>query len=132
LFFPVHRRLPLVLTLVAWLLASGTQWDVVQSVAWLRMFAENARVLPLGAAVARTFSPEGRCELCGIVASAKQQREQAGDTVPGGQADQRFLLLAGSPQDVVIVAPESSPWVRTEPRFASARRAAPPLPPPRA
>lgn len=127
----MHRRIPLVLTLVAWLFATGAQWDLVQTFAWARMFADNARVLPVGAALARTFSPEGRCELCGVVAMAKQQTDGTDRSTPGGKIDGKVLLLFQPAPAVIVAAPVTAPWPRSDRPFASAGRAAPPLPPPR-
>lgn len=128
----MHRKVPLVLTLVAWLLATGAQWDLLQTFAWARMFSENARVLPLGAALARTFSPEGRCELCGVVSTAKQQQHDAEGSVPGGKVEGKVLLVFQPAPLVREPASQVTPWTLSEPLFASAGRAAPPLPPPRA
>jgi len=49
----------------------------VQAVAYARMFADNARTLPLRAALTRTFSPEGRCDVCSAVDTAKQAADHA-------------------------------------------------------
>src|SRR5471032_1474735 len=73
----VRRQLSLLLTLAAWLLATGSQWDLVQTFAWGRMFVENTRTLPLLEAAQRTFSPEGRCPICAAVSAAKQQQENS-------------------------------------------------------
>lgn len=126
------RRSSLVLTLVAWLFATGTQWDAVQTFAWARMLATNLQTLPFSAALDRTFSPEGRCELCNAVSTAKQQREDSTPTTPGGKADGKVLMIFQPGSAVVLTAPDFAPWSRSETAFASAPRAAPPLPPPRA
>jgi len=127
----MHRRIPLVLTLVAWLLATGAQWDLLQTFAWARMFAENARVLPLGAALARTFSPEGRCEVCGVVAAGKRAQDGAESDAPGGKLEGKVLLIFQPAPVVIVAAAGYGPWPRTELRFASTGRSAPPFPPPR-
>lgn len=131
----MRRSFALVLTLTAWLLATGSQWDVVQTFAWARMFAENVRTLPLRVALDRTFSPEGRCGVCVVVTRAKQAQSDSPDT-PGDTPSGKFsgkLLLAHEPESASLVALVPSParWSRRDPIPASADRAAPPLPPPR-
>ena len=132
----MRRTLALVLTLTAWLLATGSQWEVVQTFAWARMFAENVRTLPLRVALDRTFSPEGRCGVCVVVTHAKQSQSDSPDT-PGDTSSGKFsgkLVLAHEPPSVSLVAlvPSSTRWSRSDHTPASAERAAPPLPPPRA
>ena len=38
----MRRKLSLVLTLTAWLLATGSHWDLVQTFAYARMFADKS------------------------------------------------------------------------------------------
>ncbi|MCX6956026.1 MAG: hypothetical protein NTV51_28145 [Verrucomicrobia bacterium] len=136
----MRRRLSLLVTLTAWLLATGSQWDVVQTFAWARMFAENCRTLPLHVALKRTFSPEGRCELCGLVSTAKQERQNSADAptdAPGSAPAGKFsgkVLLAFEPAHAPLLVRLSLParWSPSDPTFASTERAEPPLPPPRA
>jgi hypothetical protein len=128
----MRRRLALVFTLAAWLLATGSHWDAVQAVAYARMFADNARTLPLGAALTRTFSPEGRCEVCAAVDTAKQ----AGDHANAPASAEKFagkILLTHEPAARFVFALAATPaWSDSSPRPASAERPAPPVPPPRA
>ncbi len=132
----MRRKLALVLTLTAWLLATGSQWDVVQTFAWARMFTENYRTLPLRIALDRTFSPEGRCGVCVVVTHAKQAQSDSPDTpgdIPSGKFSGK-LVLAHEPESTSLVAlvPSSVRWSRSDHTPASVERAAPPLPPPRA
>ena len=126
----MRRQLSLCLTLTAWLLATGSQWDLVQVAAWGRMFAENARVLPLGAALARTFSPEGRCPICVAVSRARQQEENSSPLPAGKSGGKIFLLYQPAPAPVVA-APAFSPWSPNDPLVRTTGRAVPLLPPPR-
>lgn len=119
-----------VLTLVAWLLATGTQWDVVQAVAWVRMFAENSRTMPFLSALDRTFSPEGRCEFCQAVGAAKEQQQK--DAAPKGKSEGKPAIVFQPAPVVILDAPEPAAWLRGSVRFVSAPRVAPPLPHPRA
>ncbi len=127
----MRRRLALLITLTAWLLATGSQWDLVQVFAWGRMLAINTQVLPLIEAAKLTFSPEGRCELCSAVATAKQQQENSA-AVPGGKADAKILLAFEPAPSPVVAVPDFSPWSLSDPLVRAMNRAAPSVPPPRA
>lgn len=118
--------------LCAWLPATGIHWDVVQLLAWSRMFVNHARVLPLRDALELTFSPDGRCGVCVAVQSARQDD---GATVAAFAAQR----LNQEP----LVFPSATPVVLTPPATAlyspdgdnapvGHGRAAPPTPPPRA
>jgi len=126
----VHRKLPLVLILAAWLLATGSQWDLLQTFAWARMLTENVQSLPMEAALARTFSPEGRCEMCNGITTAKQQQDEA-DSALGGKAGGKTLLVYMPTPVVVIQAPNVSRFIPSETLITGLGRSAPPLPPPR-
>lgn len=126
----MRQRLSLIFTLAAWLLATGSQWDLVQTFAWGRMFATNVRSMSVLEAAKRTLSPEGRCELCNAVSDAKQQQENPA-TVPGGKLDAKILLAFEAAPSPVVAAPEFSPWSLSDPLVSSLARSAPPVPPPR-
>ena len=129
--FPaVRHRLSLVFTLCAWLLATGSQWDLVQTFAWGRMFATNVQRMSVVDAAQLTFSPEGRCEICSVVSDAKQQQENSA-TVPGGKVDAKVLLAFEPAPSPVVAAPDFSPWSLSDPLVSSLARSAPPVPPPR-
>lgn len=93
------RRLVAILSLgAAWLCANGAVWDVVQVFAWSRMFAGYAETMPLAAALQETFDPAKPCELCGTVATAKDQaREQLPS--PTQREGAKFALVI---QDVAV------------------------------
>ncbi len=118
------------LILTAWLLATGSQWDLVQAFAWARMFTDNVRTLSVVEAAKRTFSPEGRCEMCAAVTTAKQQQEST-DQGAGGKSLGKTLLVYLPAPAVVIAAPVMTLLARSEDVVVGLGRAAPPLPPPR-
>ena len=127
----MRQKVSLILTLSAWLFATGSQWDLVQTFAWGRMIAGYTQEMSLPAAVKKTFSPETMCELCHAVADAKQSSESDAG-IPGAKtvgkilsvcAPDRAAFLKPSPTCLGILAAFSPP--------ASADRAAPPSPPPR-
>jgi hypothetical protein len=126
----LRRKLAVGSILLAWLLATGVQWDVVQAFAWVKMFTANAHTLPLGQAIARTFSPAGRCHLCRAVSAAKKQH--ATGTAPREKSEGKILLLPPPVSDLVLARPHFEAWPPAVVCCASADRAAPPLPPPRA
>lgn len=127
---PPARRLGLVVTLAAWLCATGTQWDVVQAVAWVRMFAENSRALPVLAALERTFSPEARCSLCQAVSQAKQ--DEPGPAGTTGKSETKIVFVHQSAESAFLILPAAPAWPVAVFAAAGTLRAAPPLPPPRA
>jgi len=117
------------LLLTAWLLATGSQWDVVQVFAWSRMFAHNARVLPVRDALELTFSPSDKCSVCRLVEAAREDRP--GDNAASAKfLKEPIVFLAGT--TIIVAAPTSSPWIETATRPLAHARTAPPTPPPRA
>jgi hypothetical protein len=128
----MRRRLSLSLTLAAWLLATGSHWDLVQTFAWGKMIASYSQEMTLGQAVKKTFSPETMCQLCHAVANAKQSSASGGSALPAPKSPGKILLVCAplapiyaspSPQCVGLPASLPAPL--------SAGRAAPPSPPPR-
>jgi hypothetical protein len=127
----MRRRISLVLTLAAWLLATGSQWDLAQTFAWGRMFATYARTMSVTEAVRRTFDGE-MCVICEAVQDARQQQDTAG--VPGeGSRLSGKVVFVSAPGALVFAA--VTRCVGLAPAVArprSADRSAPPSPPPRA
>jgi hypothetical protein len=125
----VFPRLKVVAILTAWFLASGSQWDAVQIFAWARMFGENVRQLPVGEALARTFSPAARCTLCVAVTEGKQQ--QQGGTTPAPKFEDRTLSICEPAPLFVFAAAEILGRLENRPAVPGLTRARPPVPPPR-
>jgi hypothetical protein len=129
----VHKRLQVVVCLSAWLIATGCQWDLVQLVAWGRMFAGYSQEMSMSAAARKTFSGE-MCSLCRAVQKGKQEQEQnsAKSSMPGKS---EIKLLDACP--VTAMAGITGPVRRAigivaGPELMIGRaRMAPPLPPPR-
>jgi len=128
----MRHRLSLVFTLAAWLLATGSHWDLVQTFAYARMFTDNARTLSLGAALERTFSPEGRCEICSAVDAAKNSPDHANTPASAEKFAGKIPLTHEPAARFVFALAPATAWPDSHPSLASAERAAPPLPPPRA
>ena len=126
----MRRKIQLLCLLSAWLLATGSQWDLVQVFAWGRMFAGYAHEMPLAAALSQTFKPDNMCSLCRAVKAAKQQQEQSpADAYQDGLG--KILLVFEPEPKVVVAAPAFYSWSPSDQIMTGAMRAAPPLPPPR-
>ncbi|MEO6004290.1 MAG: hypothetical protein ABIZ04_19270 [Opitutus sp.] len=119
------------MTLFAWLLATGSHWDLVQTYAWGSMIAGYAQEMSFSAAVKKTFSAESMCHLCHAVAEAK--KSTAGDATTPGAKDLGKILLVYVPVTPSFFAPTATgEGLRARsPVPFSAGRAAPPSPPPR-
>jgi hypothetical protein len=126
----MFRRFQLTAVLLAWLLATGSQWDLAQTFAWGRMIATRAHTVPLIEAVRLTFTPGNECEVCDAVNAAKQQQDNP--ATPSAKAPGKLLLVLQPTPAFVIAVPEFSPWSLSDFTVPDASRAAPPLPPPRA
>ncbi len=125
----MRQRFQLSALLLAWLLATGGQWDLVQVFAWGRMFTNYSRIMPLASALRLTFKPDNMCSVCKMVKAAKQQQEQT----PAAPAKTlgKILLVFAPVSTVVIASVPSGPWPVGMITMRSAERGAPPIPPPR-
>jgi hypothetical protein len=129
---PARRRLERVgtaLALTAMLLASGTQWVLLQSVAFASMVIRYSQDASLPEALARTFDGEHPCPLCHAVQEGRQEQEEQGTKL--GLESRLDLGLASEAvcAPVWIVAgcePSAPPLSRWLPRNDS-----PPKPRPR-
>lgn len=129
------RRFTLYVTLFSWLLATGTQWDVVQVGAWAKMIVVYSQNMTLLEAVQLTFSREGMCDVCRLVESAKQHGDEA-SAGAAATAVAKHEVKAVLPRAIRVVATvvDCAPVSRrrSEPEWDSRDRAQPPAPPPRA
>jgi hypothetical protein len=127
----MRSKFPLLMTLFAWLLATGSHWDLVQTYAWGSMIADYSRQMSVTAAVKKTFSAEMMCTLCHAVADAKQS---SADTTAAGTRGATKVILFGPPARAAVYAYVPSFFGGVAPVLAplSVARSAPPTPPPRA
>jgi hypothetical protein len=125
----MRSQLTKILMLVAWLLATGSHWDVVQVFAWGRMLAHNARVLPLRDALELTFSAQGRCQVCLTV---QDNRPAAGEEAAAVSLLAKEPLVFQTVTGVVVAPPTSAAWIEGATSWLTHDRTAPPTPPPRA
>ena len=128
----MRRQLSLILTLAAWLLATGSHWDLVQTFGWGRMIVTYSRAMPLAQAVQKTFSGEAMCGVCELVQRAQQRPDAGGAQVPGPKTPEKIFLVS-APAALVFAAPApvGAGVVPGVSALSSAELAAPPLPPPR-
>ena len=113
--------------LIAWLLATGVQWDLLQVIAWGRMFVGYSETMRISEAVQKTFGGE-MCCLCKAVKKAKEQQEElpSPDSVKG-----KFVLIHQMAQSPILAIPVGRDWPWSRLRPAIEPRDPPPKPPPR-
>jgi hypothetical protein len=128
----MRRQFSLVLTLAAWLLATGSHWDLVQTFGWGRMIVTYSHSMPLLRAVQKTFTGDTLCGVCEAVQDAKQQQDATGAKVPGTKGPEKIFFV--STPGVLVHATPAPSCVGLVPAVSallSAEHTAPPLPPPR-
>ena len=124
----MFKRSQISIILLAWFMATGAQWDLVQVFGWSSMIANHSRDMSLLNAVEKTFGGE-MCSVCRAVRAAKQQDTPA--TVPKSKFDGKMLLVFQPAASIFLTVPDSEAWSQTAREPLSARRSAPPTPPPR-
>ena len=125
----MSKRLQLTFVLVAWFLATGAQWGLVQTFGWLRMVVKYSQSMSVANAVKKTFSGE-MCGVCEAVQDTKQQ--ETGPAVPNKREVDGKMLVVHAPvttHPLAVLQPEAE-WPG-DPVAISLGRSAPPLPPPR-
>ncbi|HEU5080997.1 MAG TPA: hypothetical protein VFT72_17425 [Opitutaceae bacterium] len=125
------RRFKIFSVVVAWLLATGSQWEIMQTVAWAKMIAENARTMSLSAAVSETLSGQKPCSMCKFVAGAQQQEEHSNATVPATETTGKIVLFCYEIPDAVPTQAAVNTWREFDLQALDLLRLAPPTPPPR-
>ncbi len=115
--------------LVLCFVATGAQWDLLQTFAWGRMMVTYSQAMPLTQAVAKTFDGE-MCDICRLVASAQKQ-EQPRSSVPELKLENKLLFFFQAVPRVVVGEPEAVAWTPGSSLTPAEVRWAPPVPPPR-
>ena len=126
----MRRKLSLLFVLFAWLLATGSQWDCAQVLAWGRMIAHYSQLMPLTDAVRLTFTPGNECNVCLAVGEAKKQQDDP--ATPDAKAPGKILLVFQPVPVVIVATPSISLWSPSDQFAPDTMRSAPPVPPPRA
>lgn len=125
----MRRKLSLITMLTAWLLATGSHWDLVQTFAWGRMIATYSQSMSLAQAVKMTFTPDNMCGVCESVSEAKQHQDSA---LPSDGKALGKILLVYQPAPVFFgLSPASGTWMPCDFTPAALDRSPPPVPPPR-
>ncbi len=127
----MRSRLATIVALCAWLLATGSHWDLVQTFAWGRMIATYAQTMPLARAVQLTFTADNLCGVCEVVSDAKQDPASMA-AAPTNPAEGKILLALASHPTVVLGLVEISRFPALQPAPLSQGHPAPPSEPPRA
>lgn len=125
----MRRKISVLCLLVAWLFANGVTWNVVQVVAWARMYRDYAQIMPAAQALKLTLSGEAPCDLCRLADSAKDQADQQLPHDVLGSSE-KFLLACAEPAPVILPSPDSA-WPGVADDFGHTRTDPVPLLPPR-
>ena len=127
----MRQRVSLILALSAWLLATGSHLDVVQTVGWGRIFASYAKTMSLTEAARLTFVSDNYCDVCAFVQTSKQSRDGQAAPAPAGTSSTKVILAFQPSSLFVLGAPPLAPWLAEDHTADGASRSAPPTPPPR-
>ncbi len=129
------RRMSIFIALFAWLLTSGTHWQVVQGVGWSGMILRYSRTMSWAEAVRLTFQPDNLCGLCEFVADAHTRDRDGSNSnqplSPSVSAKKYFPTL---PVTAAAPAPGRASlciWPLKEQSTNGRDRTAPPHDPPR-
>ncbi len=128
----MRQRFAIILTFAAWLFATGSHWDLVQTFAWGQMFARYAQTMSYTEAARLTFSADSFCGLCEVVQEARQSNDESGQPAPAESGTQKIQLALGVVPRVVIAAPAPESWSPSDLTLPAPLAVAPPVPPPRA
>ena len=127
----MRRRISLFALCLAWLCANGALWNVVQVVAWAKMFHDYSQIMPAAEALQRTFDGSKPCELCHICQSAEDttRKQLPRDDALGSGTEK--LLLASECVPAVVVPASNSIWPGVADDAGLLRTETVPVPPPR-
>lgn len=124
----MRQRLQITLLVFASFIATGAQWDLVQTFGWARMVVNYSQTMPLLDAVQRTFNGE-MCSVCRVVKAVKQQEKQT--TLPNDNLDTKLIFVYQPAPEFIAPALDSAAWSHSDMQPRGASRSAPPTPPPR-
>ena len=128
----VRQRIQISVVLFAWFLATGSQWDLAQLVAWGRMFAGYSQAMDVRAAFQKTFSGE-MCPICKAVQNGKQAQDAAGSKTTEAKPLGKALDLCPLAGVAYFLSPARGQVgvLPTAVALIGRDRAEPPSPPPR-
>ena len=128
----MRRRISTICLLLAWLCANGAVWNVVQMVAWTKMFHDYSQVMPVSQALELTFDGSAPCNLCQISQDAQDtaRSQLPSEAALGGGIDKILLIADNAP--VVVLMPPLTVWPGLAHETGLTRTGTVPVPPPRA
>ena len=128
----MRRTISTTCLLLAWLCANGAVWNVVQVVAWAKMFHDYSQVMPVADALELTFDGSAPCDMCTIAQDGQDtaRSQLPRDAALGGGTEKIFLIAESVPAPV-LVAPDFV-WPGLVHEAGLLRTEAVPVPPPRA
>jgi hypothetical protein len=128
----VRRHLSIGCLLLAWLCANGAVWNVVQVVAWAKMFHTYSQVMPATQALGLTFDGSAPCDMCTIAQDGQDAtRSQLPREASLGSGSEKILLIADWAPTTVPIAADSN-WPGLVHEAGLLRTETVPVPPPRA
>ena len=123
----MRRRLGNIFLAAALFLTTGSQWIVLQSIAWAGMMVAYSQRAPLAVAMRETFDGKHPCPLCRAIAAAKKSEKKNEFTV-----QTKKLEFPPVTEDFVLLTPAQFHFLPTANNmFAKSLAHKPPTPPPR-
>ncbi len=126
----MRQKLSLILTLAAWLFATGSHWDLVQTFAWGKMFATYSQSMSYADAARLTFTPGNFCGVCEFVADVSQDNDDG--SAPAQAGTREIQLALGQISPVIVPRIDAHRWSLSDFELPVTTGSSPPTPPPRA
>ncbi len=121
----MFSRLPKLAIVAALACSVGLHWELLQSVAWVKMVVSYSSAAPLKDALEKTFDGKHPCSLCKEIAKGRQSEKQSVPTVA-----KKFEFSYSA--TLFVFSPPSTYWqIRLPEALASSLARTPPVPPPR-
>jgi hypothetical protein len=104
----------------------GAHWELLQTVAWTTMLADNLRTHSLSESVARTFDGKFPCPICKAIAAGKKSEKKSESTLQTQKLE--FPTFKDNP---LLTAPADFQFLPQMNFFAESSVQKPLTPPPR-
>ena len=122
----MRSRFARAVVLFALIFSVGLHWFLLQSVAWVGMFARFSQEAPFREAINRTFDGKSPCCVCKFVQEGRDSEQ--GQEWQKLQVKLDYWLGIG---DTPLYAPDPLPPPQCGESFTTSRAEMPPTPPPR-
>jgi hypothetical protein len=127
----MRRNFSIGCLLFAWFCANGALWNVVQVVAWVKMFHDYSETMPASEALQNTFDGSKPCKLCSMAKAAEDTaHKQLPRDAALGHGSEKLLLVYECAPVVVVRAPDFA-WPDVTDDAGLIRVDSVPVPPPR-